>query len=80
MCNPAYCDKIEKSDKVLDLTKNGGGMHSGLKYEVYKLGEAWFNKSSLTNIFSFADIEDKYRIKYDSKTENAFWVYVATRS
>ena len=23
MCNPSYCDKINKSDKVLDLATNG---------------------------------------------------------
>ena len=67
MCDPSYCDKIENSDKVLDLATNGGVMHSGLKYEVYKLGEAWFNKNSLTNIFSFTNLVNKSWIKYDSK-------------
>ena len=51
-------------------------MHSGLKFEVDKLGEAWFKKDSLTDIFSFVNLVDKYRIKYDSKIEDAFWVYV----
>ena len=76
MCDPSYCDKIERSDKVIDLATNGGVMHSGLKCEVDNLGEAWFNKNSLTNIFIFADLVDKYRIKYDSKIEDRFWVYV----
>ena len=44
MWDPAYCDKIEKSDKVLDLATNGGVMPFGMKCEVDKLGEAWFNK------------------------------------
>ena len=51
-------------------------MHSGLKYEVEKLGEDWFNKNPLTNILSFSDLVDKFRIKYDTKIEDAFWVYV----
>ena len=51
-------------------------MYSGLKYEVNNLGEAWFNKIPLKNIFSFANLVDKFRIKYDSKIEDAFWVYV----
>ena len=67
MCDPFYCDKIDKSDKVLDLARDGGVMHYGLKFEVDKLGEAWFNTNSLTNIFSFANIINKFRIKYDSK-------------
>ena len=48
MCDPDNCEKIEKYDKVLDLVTNGEVVHSGLKYEVYKLGEYWFNKNSLT--------------------------------
>ena len=76
ICDPAYCDKIDKSDKVFYLAINGGVMHSGLKYEVDKIGEAWLNKNSLTNIFSFTYIVNKYRIKYDSKIEDKFWVYV----
>ena len=65
--NPLYCDKLEKSDKVLDLVTDGGVIQSGLKYEVEKLREAWFNKNSLTNIFSFTNLVNKSRIKYDSK-------------
>ena len=74
MYDPEYCDKIEKSDKVLYLATNGGVMHSGLKCEVGKLGEACFNKNPLTNIFSFADLVYKFRTEYDSKIEYAFWV------
>ena len=54
-------------------------MHSGLKYEVDKLREAWFNKNSLTKIFSFANLVDKSRIKYDSKIEDSFWVHVVNK-
>ena len=76
MCDPLYCDKIEKLDKVFDLATNDGFMHSGLKYEVDKLGGAWLNNNSLTKIFSFTDLVNKYRIKYKSKIEDVFWVYV----
>ena len=51
-------------------------MHSGLKCEVEKLGGSWFNKNSLTNIFSLTYLVDKFRIKYDYKIEDAFLVYV----
>ena len=30
----------------------------------------------MTNIFSFANLVDKFSIKYDSRIEDAFWVYV----
>ena len=79
MCDPEYCDKIENSDKFLDLAINCGVMHSGLKGEVYKLIEAWFNKNSLIDIFSFPDLVDKFRIKYDYKIEDAFWVYMKNK-
>ena len=31
------------------------------------------------NIFSFADLVDKFRIKYDSRIEDSFWVYVENK-
>ena len=79
MCNPVYCDKIEKYEKVLDLATNGGVTHSGLKCEVEKLREAWFNTNFLENISSFADLVDRFRIEYDSKIEDAFWVYMGNK-
>ena len=72
MCNPAYFDKTDNSEKVLDLVTNCGVMQSGLKCEVYKIGEAWLNNNSLINIFSFADIVNKFSIKHNSKIEDVF--------
>ena len=34
MYDPAHCDKIGGSDKVLDLATNGGVMHSGMKCDL----------------------------------------------
>ena len=45
MCDQSYCDKIDKSDKVIDIETNGGVMQSGPKCEVDKLGESWSNKN-----------------------------------
>ena len=58
---------------------NDGVVQSGLKCEVDKIGEAWFNKNALTNVFSFAGLVDKFRIKIDSKIEDSFWVYVGNK-
>ena len=33
----------------------------------------------MTNIFIFADLVNKFRIKYDSKIKDAFWVYVGKK-
>ena len=76
MYDPTYCDKIERPEIVLDLVTNGGVMNSGLKYEVDKVREDWFNKSSLTNISRFSDLVNKFRIKYDYKIEDEFWVHM----
>ena len=66
MCDPAYCDKIEKSEKEINLATNGIVMHSGMKCEADKLRDAWFNKDSLTNILNFTNLGNKLRNKYDS--------------
>ena len=58
---------------------NDGVMHSILRYEVDKLREACLNKNSLKNVFSFSDLVNKSRIKWGSKIEDAFWVYVENK-
>jgi hypothetical protein len=37
-------------------------------------GEAWY---AITNIFSFANLADKYRITTDSAVEKAFTVHLS---
>ncbi len=46
------------------------------KAQVPGFGKAWFNKDAITNVFSFAEMEDKHHITYDSSKEKAFIVHM----
>jgi hypothetical protein len=46
---------------------------------VDKFSKVWYNKNSVANIFSFADMRKKYRITYNSEVENAFIVHTPDR-
>ena len=79
MGNKTFCDRVFTSDRELELITNGGIMLSKQRCTVPKFGEVWFNKNSVMNIFGFADVVKRYRIKYDSTIEDAFWVYVGSK-
>jgi len=42
------------------------------KAKVQNYGEVWFDNEGMATIFSFANMEDKYHITYDSTVESAF--------
>jgi hypothetical protein len=66
---------IKENAGSLSLSTNGGILHTSQKGTVPKFGPVWYNEKAITNIFSFAEMEDKYRVTYDSDKEKAFIVY-----
>ena len=42
-------------------------------------GEVWYDDNAITNIFSFSEMEGKYRITYNSTIEKAFKVYLPNK-
>ena len=77
--NKEYVDKIQQSNKKLELHTNGGPIISDETASVDKLGKVWYNKSSVANIISFADLRKRYRITYDSDVENSFILHTPDR-
>jgi len=75
-CNPDYVENVQKLDDTLELHTNGGPMLTDEVCEVNKFGKSWFNEDSMTNIFSLAEMTDKYRVTFDSEKENAFIVHM----
>jgi hypothetical protein len=75
-CNPKLINNIVKSSSTLYLGTNAGGMSIDQEAEVpnYK-GKVWLDEKAMTNVFSMALMEDKYRITYDSAVESAFVVH-----
>lgn len=78
-CNPSLVTDIKPARTSLELATNGGTLSSNKKAIVPNYGEVWYHPSAITNIFSFAEMEDRYRITYDSSAEKAFIVHLPDR-
>ena len=48
------------------MRTNAGTILSTQNYTVPEFGETWFNPKAVTNILSFAEVSDKFRITYDN--------------
>jgi hypothetical protein len=75
-CNPSFVTDIHETDEVLELLTNGGPLKTNLKATVPGFGLVWFDSDSIANIFALADMEDKYRVTYDSAKQSALIVHL----
>ena len=57
------------------LQTNAGNKPTSNKAKVTNYSEVWFDIEGMANIFSFAKMEDKYHITYDSAVELALNVH-----
>ena len=76
-CNPDMVQNIRSSgsEKML-LSTNGGILETTQKADLPHWGEVWFNPRAITNIFSYAEMADRYRVTYDSSKQDAFTVHL----
>jgi hypothetical protein len=75
-CNPILVENIKNTKELLELSTNGGDIVTDKRATVPGFGEVSYNPEAITNIFSFAEMENKYRITYDSDVEKAFVVHL----
>lgn len=69
-CNPKFVNDIVTIDQgrtPLRLITNSGGIESNKVAQLPLFGEVWCNEDAITNIFSFAEMADKYRITINNK-------------
>ena len=80
-CNPKMVNNIRMSTNgSMHLATNGGSMVTNMKADLPEWGEVWFNEKAITNIFSYAEMADRYRITYDSEKEDAFIVHLPDKT
>ena len=76
-CYDKYVKDIRPSTTLLDMKTNGGPLYANERCIVKGFDmPAWFNDKSLTNIISFAEATDRFRIIYDNKDKDIFKVHV----
>jgi hypothetical protein len=73
-CNPALVENINQGEDVLNLATNTGNLTTNKKAIFPGYGKVWYADTAMTNVFSLANMERKYRITYDSK-ESTFTVH-----
>jgi hypothetical protein len=78
-CNPDLVENIHTVNETLMLSTNGGELHTNKRAMVPGYGEVWFDNKAITNNFSFALMEDKYKITYDTSKEKAFIVHLSNK-
>jgi hypothetical protein len=76
-CNPALVQNITGVDETLVLSTNAGDLITDQKADVPDYGQVWYDKNPMTNIFSLAEIEKRYRVTYDSQKESALIVHMS---
>ena len=74
--NETLVGNITTSSTLLELATNAGRKNITQEAEVPGYGTVWFDEDVLANIFSFAELKDKYRIMYDSSQEDAFLIHM----
>jgi hypothetical protein len=78
-CNPNMVSDIKETNEALELSTNGGELRTNKHANVPGYGEVWYDEKAITNIFSFALMEDKYKITYDSTKQKAFVVHLPNK-
>ena len=80
-CNKDLVHNVRESKTGnMYLSTNGGLLVTKHKADLPQWGEVWFNENAITNIFSYAEMADRYRITYDSKKDDAFVVHLPNKA
>jgi hypothetical protein len=74
--NKELVENIRDTNDTLTLHTNGGVLTTNQKCDIPQWGEALFAPDGLTNIFSYAEMAERYKITTDSEVENAFIVHL----
>jgi len=74
-CNPNMLAKIRCSDRTLRALTNGGHQDFHMIGDFPNLGEVWFNKISIANILSLAEVRKVCRVTMDTNSEPAMHVH-----
>ncbi|KAI2502818.1 Reverse transcriptase (RNA-dependent DNA polymerase) [Fragilaria crotonensis] len=73
--NASMLTNIRNSGRVLRAITNGGHQDSTLVGDFPNLGEVWFNRNSIANILSLAEVRKVCRITMDTLDEPALIVH-----
>jgi hypothetical protein len=73
--NAAMLTSIRESDHMLRAVTNGGHQDSNMVGDFPSLGEDWYNRESIANVLSLADVGKVCRGTMDSLAEPSMYVH-----
>ena len=73
--NPTMLTDIRPSVRTLRVQTNGGYQDSNMKGVFKNLGHVWFNRASIANILSLAEVRRVCRVTMDTEIEPALIVH-----
>jgi hypothetical protein len=76
-CNPDMVENIHEVDDELTLYTSGGTLCTNFQ-AIPGFGTVWYQPKAITNIFSFAEMEDKFPISYIAE-EKTFVVHLPNK-
>jgi hypothetical protein len=74
--NPDMVSNIRETNETLELTTNAGVLLTNKKAYLPGWGDVWFSTDLVTNIFSLAQVSDRYHVTYDNDKEDAIIVHM----
>ena len=70
-----WLTNITESPLEYNFSTNGGMVHTKLQGTLPGYGVVWHHPDAITNILSLNNVQDKFRVTYDSKKKNSFYVH-----
>ena len=77
--NPNFLTNIRKENVQMQVRSTGGGLTTRICGDFSNYSRVWFSKRGMVNILSFQNVVKKFRVTYDSNTEDAFIVHTSIR-
>ena len=74
-CNADLLEDIHRSDTTLTIRCNAGVKTTSWKGHLPGYGLVWYYPEGIANILSLSRVKQRYRVTYDSATDNCFHVH-----
>ncbi|KAL7480429.1 hypothetical protein ACHAW6_006122, partial [Cyclotella cf. meneghiniana] len=73
--NPKLLDKIKQVGNTMHIRCNAGVKSTNLRGHLSGYGWVWYFPQGIANILSLSRVKEKFRVTYDSTTDNCFHVH-----
>ena len=78
-CNTKLLENVRERNP-LNLSTNGGNFTATMEGTCPRYGDVPVNTDAVTNIMALGSLSDKYRVTYDNKVDDAFYVHTPEKT